>query len=213
MSSSKRKHQTPPPNTSSPKKRKHKHKLLHSSKKEKTVTAGAKTVTPLSLFQKSRLKFHIAVPPAASDSLDMFLHTHLTSALLLKHTQNGTIVAFSGFKSVFGAGTIRDECPFSWSWFEGDVVLFNPRIGQRISISRTKHLVDLGGIVALSSPDHIALISHALFNVSIPRTELPEDWNFNDDAWYCSDGAKIEGNLEFEVIQYDPCLLRLTVGW
>src|SRR5204863_1670121 len=87
-----------------------------------------------SLFQKSRLKFHIAVPPAASDSLETFLHTHLTSTLLLKHTPNGTIVAFSEFKSVGGLGNIQDECPFSWSWFEGDVVLFNPRIGERIGI-------------------------------------------------------------------------------
>jgi hypothetical protein len=135
MSSSKRKQQSPLPSSSSTKKRKHKHKPSHS-KKYKAVNAFAKTFTPASLFQKSRLKFHIAVPPAASGSLDTFLHTHLTSALLLKHTENGTIVAFSGFKSVNSRATIRDECPFSWSWFEGDVVLFNPRVGQRISCLR-----------------------------------------------------------------------------
>jgi RPA43 OB domain in RNA Pol I len=74
-------------------------------------------------------------------------------------------------------------------------------------------LTNLGGIVALSSPDHVALISHALFNISIPRTELPEEWSFNDDTWYSADGAKIEGELEFEVLQYGPRLRRLTIDW
>ena len=54
----------------------------------------------------------------------------------------------------------------------------------------------------LSSPDHIALVTNALFNVSIPRTEIPENWNFNDDAWYSDDGTKIQGELEFDIIQY-----------
>ena len=98
-----------------------------------------------SLFQKGRLKIHVAVPPSATatggagtgagaSSIDVFLHTHLTSNLLLKHTENGTIIAFSNFKSLSGRGRILDECPLAWSWFEGDVVLFNPQIGQRISM-------------------------------------------------------------------------------
>ena len=128
MSTSKRKHPSPPPSSSS-KKRKHKHRTsdINKSRIEHPTLSS-------SLFQKSRLKIHVAVPPAASTSLDTFLQTSLTSTLLLKHTENGTVVAFSGFRSSDGAGRIVDECPFSWSWFEGDVVLFNPRIGQRIRI-------------------------------------------------------------------------------
>ena len=128
MSTSKRKHPSPPPSSSS-KKRKHKHRTsdVNKSRIEQPTLSS-------SLFQKSRLKIHVSVPPAASTSLDTFLQTSLTSTLLLKHTANGTVVAFSGFRSSDGAGRIVDECPFSWSWFEGDVVLFNPRIGQRIRI-------------------------------------------------------------------------------
>jgi hypothetical protein len=128
MSSTKRKHPTPPPPSS--KKRKHKHQSKSST--EKQVDKPTSPSSPPQLFQKSRLKIHVAVPPSASTSLDTFISTHLTSTILLKHTPNGTIVAFSNFKSLKGAGRILDECPFSWSWFEGDIVLFNPQIGQQI---------------------------------------------------------------------------------
>jgi len=91
---------------------------------------------------------------------------------------------------VCGIGRIVDECPFAWEWYEGDIVLFNPVVGQRIR-----------GIVTLSSPDHVALITHALFNVSVPKGELPEEWNFDEDSWFDGDGKVVEGDVEFEVTQ------------
>ena len=132
MSSSKKKETTP---QSSTKKKKHKHKHTASY-----VPPSLEKPSPSSktkLFQKSRLKIHVAVPPAAATtSLETFLHHHLTSNILLKHTDNGTIVAFSNFQAIASTALIRDECPFAWSWFEGDIVLFNPRIGQRIRMFR-----------------------------------------------------------------------------
>jgi hypothetical protein len=56
--------------------------------------------------------------------------------------------------------------------------------------------------VTLSSPDHIALITHALFNISVPRTELPEDWTYNDESWVDTKGTRIEGELDVEITQY-----------
>jgi DNA-directed RNA polymerase I subunit RPA43 len=182
-------------------KTKKKHRTLDSpssSKKRKHKDVP----TPSPLFQKGRLKIHVAVPAAAASSLEIFIQTHLTSTILLKHTSNGTIVSFSSFKPTSPTSRILDECPFSWTWFEGDVVLFNPRIGQRIRMSYLDD-VDVGGIVRLSSPDHIALTTHALFNVSIPRTQMPDDWTFEDNVWIDGDGNMIEGELEFEVTQYD----------
>ena len=58
------------------------------------------------------------------------------------------------------------------------------------------------GSVTLSSPDHIALTTHALFNVSIPRTRIPEEWTFEDHRWTDEDGNEVSGDLEFEVTQY-----------
>ena len=144
----KRKHRSSSP-SASPKKRKHKSKsstLLDAVHESPDLTAPA-------LFQKARLKIHVAVPPAAAaepSSLSTYMLSHLTSTLLLKHTENGTIVAFSDFASLSGVGRVLDECPFSWSWFEGDVVLFNPRIGQRISnfpLSPLLDFVEFGGLI------------------------------------------------------------------
>lgn len=141
MSTSKRKHLTSPSETSK-KKKKHKHSAQNTSPGADRVPKTVSSVAS-QLFQKSRLKIHVAVPPAASASLDVYIHNHLTSTLLLKHTANGTIVAFSEFKSLSGVGRVVDECPFSWAWFEGDIVLFNPRIGQRIRMYLNKKYLNL----------------------------------------------------------------------
>jgi hypothetical protein len=168
--------------------------------KQKDISSSS----PTSLFHKGRLKTHIAIPPAAIPSLDTFLQSHLTATLLLKHTAYGTIVSFSNFHPLSGQGRILDECPFSWSWFEGDVVLFSPKIGQRTRKS-TRFVQGgtnvLGAQVTLGSPDHVALIAFALFNVSVPRTEIPEDWRF-EEWWVDGEGLKVDGELEVEVTQY-----------
>jgi hypothetical protein len=180
-------------------KRKHSRASSTTTPKQKHPTSSQSH-----LFHKARLKTHVAVPPAATPSLDSFLQTHLTSTLLLKHTPHGTIVSFSNFHSLAGQGRILDECPFSWSWFEGDVVLFSPKVGQRIRISPLFRVGAnwIGAQVTLGSPDHVALIAFALFNVSVPRTEIPEDWRF-EDGWVDGEGKSVEGELEVEVTQYD----------
>jgi hypothetical protein len=154
MSTSKRKGSTPPSSNPS-KKRKHKHKekdsqaSVISQTPTKSITGtnvisvdDTNSTSTVSLFHKARLKIKIAVPPAATDAVDAFLNQHLTSTLLLKHTNQGTILAHANFKSLTnGLGRILDECPFAWTWFEGDVVLFNPQVGQRICVFPTSNLI------------------------------------------------------------------------
>jgi hypothetical protein len=124
----KRKSSTPPPSTH--KKRKHKH-----SKATASAAALSQPPSAPQLFSKARLKVHIAVPPSATTFSSLYVHSHLTSTLLLKHTAQGTIVSLRDFNSTGGTGRILDECPFAWSWFEGDIVLFHPQIGQLIRIA------------------------------------------------------------------------------
>jgi hypothetical protein len=57
------------------------------------------------------------------------------------------------------------------------------------------------GEVAMGSPDHVALIAFALFNVSVPRTEIPEDWRFEEDGWVDRQGGSVRGELEVEITQ------------
>lgn len=56
----------------------------------------------------------------------------------------------------------------------------------------------------LSSPDHIALLAYALFNVSVPRDEIPKNWTYNTEGshWVDAGGKVIEGDVEFQVTQY-----------
>ena len=68
----------------------------------------------------------------------------------------------------------------------------------------------LAGVVTLSSPDHIALITFSMFNVSVPRTEMPQDWRYdNEGFWMDRKGRKIEGEVEFEVTQYQLPFLSI----
>jgi hypothetical protein len=60
----------------------------------------------------------------------------------------------------------------------------------------------IAGTVKLSSPDHIALIAFGLFNVSVPQTELPETWRFEESVWVDGRGGSVEGEILFEVRQY-----------
>jgi len=62
-------------------------------------------------------------------------------------------------------------------------------------------LADVDGTVTLSSPDHVALITHALFNVSVPRDRMPEGWRFEENCWVDGEGRVVEGEIEFEVSQ------------
>ena len=58
----------------------------------------------------------------------------------------------------------------------------------------------------MSSPDHIGIVTYALFNVSIPRTQIPNEWTFDGGAWVNQDGISIQGEVEFEIAQYESCL-------
>ena len=60
--------------------------------------------------------------------------------------------------------------------------------------------------MVLSSPDHIALLTCALFNVSIPRIQIPKDWAYDTEEthWVDAKGKVVEGEVEFEVTQYFP---------
>jgi DNA-directed RNA polymerase I subunit RPA43 len=45
-----------------------------------------------------------------------------------------------------------------------DATVWSPKLGSR-----------LHGTISISSPDHIALLVHGTFNVSIPRHHIPSD--------------------------------------
>jgi hypothetical protein len=43
---------------------------------------------------------------------------------------------------------------------------------------------DVEGEVVAQSADHIALLVHKTFNVTIPSTEIPSRYQWKEEAWY-----------------------------
>ncbi|KAF5370557.1 hypothetical protein D9758_001836 [Tetrapyrgos nigripes] len=63
---------------------------------------------------------------------------------------------------------IKADCPFLVCKIEFDATVWRPHVGMK-----------LVGKINLCSPDHISLLVHKTFNVSIPRHHIPTDeWEF-----------------------------------
>lgn len=88
--------------------------------------------------------------------------------------------------------TVIADCPFSVCRVAFDATVWRPHIGMKLGLppapwTLCTHLIPfillLVGKVNLCSPDHIALLVHRTFNVSIPRHHIPEDsWEFEYGA-------------------------------
>ncbi|KAF7971624.1 hypothetical protein HWV62_20734 [Athelia sp. TMB] len=84
----------------------------------------------------------------------------------------GVVLAHSDLRFLDHTATIIADCPFSVCKVAFDATVWRPHIGMK-----------LVGKVNLCSPDHIALLVHRTFNVSIPRHHIPTDnWEFEYGA-------------------------------
>ncbi|KAH8599102.1 hypothetical protein B0O99DRAFT_649784 [Bisporella sp. PMI_857] len=102
-----------------------------------------------------------------------------------------------------------NEYAVSWTWVTADFLLFKPEKG-----------VWLEGYINLQNEGHLGVVCWNLFNASIERKRLPEDWKWigveDEDGedvdgmgetyaengvgyWVDSDGNKINGQLKFRV--------------
>lgn len=103
-----------------------------------------------------------------------------------------------------------DEYAVSWAWLTAEFLLFKPDQGNTVE-----------GYVNLQNEGHLGLVCWNLFNASIERKRLPEDWKWvgveqqergeegmgmgetyaEDGAGYYVDGqgTKIEGIVQFRV--------------
>ncbi|KAF6762959.1 hypothetical protein DFP72DRAFT_874248 [Ephemerocybe angulata] len=80
----------------------------------------------------------------------------------------GVVLAHSNLKFTSDTGNVKDDCPFIICNIRFDATIWNPRMGMKLK-----------GRINLSSPDHISLLVHRTFNVSIPRHHIPaEEWEF-----------------------------------
>lgn len=109
---------------------------------------------------------------------------------------------------------VSDENPFSFLWAYVDFVVWKPRIGDLLE-----------GYSIMQSQSHIGLLIHDVFNASIKKFYIPEDWYFvpnqadeesneNEDSgnnessknkfkklgyWCDENGVAIGGKIKFTV--------------
>ncbi|KAF9531585.1 hypothetical protein CPB83DRAFT_867962 [Crepidotus variabilis] len=145
-----------------------------SKRKESTSTAPpTKKIKP---DNEANSQFHIlnttlvlSVPPVfaadprggAQELLDSMLMRYIPSL-------QGVLLAHSNLNFINSTAKIHADCPFLICNVLFDATVWSPKIGYT-----------LAGKINLSSPDHVALLVHKTFNVSIPRRHIPVDtWEF-----------------------------------
>ncbi|TIA78686.1 hypothetical protein E3P92_03681 [Wallemia ichthyophaga] len=137
---------------------------------------------PSSAYKIVETSLRLSIPPifandpksGALEMLDSLVMRYVPAlrAVLLTHIN-------TQFKQ--SAGLIIDESPFSVTDVQFTALVWSPTIGQRMR-----------GKVTLCSPDHISLLVHHTFNVTIPR-EFIDCQTFkyaNDSATENSGGGR-----------------------
>ncbi|KAF7376075.1 DNA-directed RNA polymerase I subunit rpa43 [Mycena sanguinolenta] len=80
----------------------------------------------------------------------------------------GVVLAHSNLSFLKQTAAITADCPFLVCNIQFDATVWSPHVGMK-----------LVGKINLCSPDHISLLLHRTFNVSIPRHHIPTDeWEF-----------------------------------
>ncbi|KAL5485320.1 hypothetical protein ACEPAI_7962 [Sanghuangporus weigelae] len=160
----------------SPKKRKHAeiaesasvslHKEAKKVRKEKKSKGKRKADGG---FQVVSASVVVSIPPRFS--LDPLSGVYeMLDSLVMKYVPalEGVMLCHSNAQFISDKALLKNECPFSVCTVCFDATVWSPQIGMKLT-----------GKINLCSPDHISLLVHRTFNVSIPREHIPtENWVF-----------------------------------
>jgi DNA-directed RNA polymerase I subunit RPA43 len=97
------------------------------------------------------------------------------------------MLAHSNIQFLTKTATIKGDCPFAICEVAFEATVWSPQIGM--SLGQSSRVINLPskadtesdsvGRINLCSPDHVSLLVHRTFNVSIPRHHMPTDhWEF-----------------------------------
>ncbi|KAG6868108.1 hypothetical protein C0993_007518 [Termitomyces sp. T159_Od127] len=123
----------------------------------------------------------------------------------------GVVLSHSNLSFLSKTAAIQGDCPFLVCPIEFDATIWSPRVGMQLM-----------GKISLSSPDHVSLLLHRTFNVSIPRHHIPKDeWEFEygpaeNDPEYGAGANTEEGSSKS--VEGDECgkwvhhLTRASLG-
>ncbi|CCL99080.1 uncharacterized protein FIBRA_01093 [Fibroporia radiculosa] len=137
-----------------------------SVRKEKGKARARDDETEFRVVQTSMV---VSIPPVFASNLRAGVEEMLDS-LLMRYIPalQGVVLSHGSLRFLDTIATIKADCPFTNCRIAFDATVWSPQVGMK-----------LVGKVNLCSPDHIALLVHRTFNVSIPRHHIPtHDWEF-----------------------------------
>jgi len=139
-------------------------------KKEKAAKKDkGKARAGTSEFRIVNASMLVSVPPVFANDLHAGVEEMLDS-MLMRYIPalQGVVMAHENLQFVDSKATIKADCPFANCRIAFDATVWSPQVGMK-----------LVGKISLCSPDHISLLVHRTFNVSIPRNHIPsEHWEF-----------------------------------
>ncbi|KAI0256030.1 hypothetical protein BJV78DRAFT_1168721 [Lactifluus subvellereus] len=120
-------------------------------------------------FRSVKASIVLAVPPVFANRLRDGVEEMLDTMIMrYEPTLNGVVLAHSDVHFLDRVARLQTDSPFAICHVGFEALIWSPLRGMKLT-----------GRVTLCSPDHVSLLVHRTFNVSIPRHHIPTDqWEF-----------------------------------
>ncbi|KAK7035524.1 hypothetical protein VNI00_011817 [Paramarasmius palmivorus] len=140
--------------------KKAKHSISPKRDKKEKKGKGKETefqVVKASLVVSIPPVFSIAPADGVGEMLDSMIMRYIPAF-------EGVVLSHSNLFFLDKNATIKADCPFMVCNVSFDATVWRPRVGMKLE-----------GNINLCSPDHISLLVHKTFNVSVPRHHIPTE--------------------------------------
>ncbi|GLB37135.1 putative SHS2 domain found in N terminus of Rpb7p/Rpc25p/MJ0397 [Lyophyllum shimeji] len=140
-------------------------KKAKKEKREKKDKGKAKDTE----FHVVKTSLIVSIPPVFAGNPRAGVEEMLDS-MVMRYIPalQGVVLSHSNLRFLNDKATVKYDCPYLNCSVEFDATVWSPRVGMK-----------LVGKVNLCSPDHVSLLLHRTFNVSIPRHHIPKgEWEF-----------------------------------
>ncbi|KAF9461308.1 hypothetical protein BDZ94DRAFT_1310738 [Collybia nuda] len=120
-------------------------------------------------FHVVRASLMLSIPPMFASNPRVGVEEMLDS-MIMRYIPalRGVVLSHSNLLFLTKSAAIQADCPFLVCNVGFDATLWSPHVGMK-----------LVGRVNLCSPDHVSLLLHRTFNISIPRHHIPQQqWKF-----------------------------------
>jgi hypothetical protein len=120
---------------------------------------------PLSMFISSTIQFVVAVPAGYVNGLAMAAAEEVLDTKLLKYDERlrGVLLAYQDLDFAQDFGSFQDEQPDVLFKFQAKIVLFAPKVGQKIK-----------AVVSDIQAGHLTLLAAGVFTVVVPQSDFPK---------------------------------------